>query len=93
MKNQLCWWLVIVFLFIGILNATTESVSAELSYNIFQQDFDFFQKTLRESHPNIYANLPEPEFNKQVNLIIEELATETDTLHFIAKLKQIPSIL
>lgn len=93
MKNQICWWLVIVFLFISILNATTESVSAELSYNIFQQDFDFFQKTLRESHPNIYANLPEPEFNKQVNLIIEELATETDTLHFLAKLKQFSHLL
>jgi hypothetical protein len=93
MNIKLCCLLLIGLIFISFLNAITEVVADVPDLNIFQEDFDYFQKTLRESHPDIYTNLPEPEFNHQVNLMLKELATETDTLHFLAKLKQFSHLL
>ena len=54
--------------------------------NIYQQDFDVFVETLRDSHPNIKANLPD--YDKVAEELRAELATETDTLKFDAKIRQ-----
>jgi hypothetical protein len=54
--------------------------------NIYQKDFDFFVSTLKESHPNIKANLPD--YDKVADELRAELATETDASAFEAKLRQ-----
>jgi hypothetical protein len=54
--------------------------------NIYQQDFDFFVSTLKDSHPNIKANMPD--YDKVAAELRAELATETDAAAFEAKLRQ-----
>jgi hypothetical protein len=56
--------------------------------NPFQQDLQYYLYIVKQAHPDIYANLPQPEFDRLAAQLNAELTTETDTMRFLAKMKQ-----
>jgi len=67
------------------LYAEGGTVSPTQVQNVFQRDFAYFCNIMRDAHPGIYDTFPD--FDKQADMMMDELADVADTLQFEAKLR------